>query len=177
MAKHHEKPGIKIPLPRHEEINEIHSTRDIRTGGIEIAPPQKERMLSNMKYVYPAIFTPLPSGEYDVRIPDLPGGVTCGKDLADAIEMAEDAIAMWLCDAEDNQETIPTPSEKLIVDPPQFVNLIVADTGKYRRENDYRAVKKTLSIPSWLNAKAEKAGVNFSQILQEALKNHLGIRP
>ena len=81
-----------------------------------------------MKYVYPAIFTPLPSGEYDVRIPDLPGCITCGKDLTDAIEMAEDAIAMWLCDAEDNQESIPAPSERLTADQPRFVNLIVADT-------------------------------------------------
>lgn len=129
-----------------------------------------------MKYVYPAIFTPLPSGEYDVRIPDLPGCITCGKELADAIEMAEDAIAMWLCDAEDNQESIPAPSEKLTADYPKFVNLVVADTDTYRRENNNRAVKKTLSIPSWLNAKAEKAGVNFSQILQDALKNHLEVQ-
>lgn len=129
-----------------------------------------------MKYVYPSIFTPLASNEYDVRIPDLPGCITCGKNLADAIEMAEDAMAMWLCDAEDNQEIIPVPSEKLTADHPQFINFVVADTEEYRRENDNRAVKKTLSIPSWLNAKAEKAGVNFSQILQDALKNHLDIR-
>ena len=127
-----------------------------------------------MKYVYPAIFTPLPSGEYDVRIPDLPGCITCGKDIADAIEMAEDAAAMWLCDAEDNQETIPSQSEKLNVNHPQFVNLVVADTEEYRKENDNRAVKKTLTIPSWLNAKAEKAGINFSQTLQDALKERLG---
>jgi len=128
-----------------------------------------------MKYVYPAIFTPLPSGEYDVRIPDLPGCITCGKDLADAIEMAEDAAAMWLCDAEDNQENIPSPSEKLNANSPQFVNLVVADTTEYRRENDNRAVKKTLTIPNWLNTKAEKAGVNFSQLLQLALTNHMEI--
>ena len=128
-----------------------------------------------MKYVYPAIFTPLPSGEYDVRVPDLPGCITCGKDLVDAIEMSEDATAMWLCDAEDNQENIPAPSEELAVDHHQFINFIVADTEKYRRENDNRAVKKTLSIPSWLNAQGEKAGVNFSQILQDALKSHLGL--
>lgn len=128
-----------------------------------------------MKYVYPAIFTPLPSGEYDVRIPDLPGCITCGKDLADAIEMAQDAAAMWLTDAEDNQEQIPSPSEKLVVESPQFVNYIVADTDAYRRENDNRAVKKTLTIPSWLNSKAEKAGINFSQVLQAALKDRLNI--
>ncbi|KFD40734.1 antitoxin HicB [Peptococcaceae bacterium SCADC1_2_3] len=129
-----------------------------------------------MKYVYPAIFTPLPSGEYDVRIPDLSGCITCGKDIADAIEMAEDAMAMWLCDAEDNQENVPAPSEKLTVTHPQFINLVIADTEKYRRENSNRAIKKTLSIPSWLNAKAEQSGVNFSQMLQDALKEHLGYK-
>jgi predicted RNase H-like HicB family nuclease len=128
-----------------------------------------------LKYVYPAIFTPLPSGEYDVRVPDLPGCITCGKNLADAIEMAGDAIAMWLCDAEDNQETIPLPSENITVEHPQFVNLVIADTDEYRRENDNRAVKKTLTIPNWLNSKAEKAGVNFPQTLQTALKNQLNI--
>ncbi|WP_337998894.1 type II toxin-antitoxin system HicB family antitoxin [Desulforamulus ruminis] len=121
------------------------------------------------------MFTPLPSGEYDVRIPDLPGCITCGKNLVDAIEMAEDAAAMWLCDAEDSQESIPSPSEKLDTAKSQFVNFIVADTDKYRLENDNRAVKKTLTIPSWLNAKAEKAGVNFSQTLQTALKQQLGV--
>lgn len=97
-----------------------------------------------MKYVYPAIFTPLPSGEFDVRFPDLPGCITCGHDLADAIEMAEDALSMWLCDAEDNHETIPAPSEKLNVEHSQFISFVVADTDKYRRENDNRAVKKHL---------------------------------
>jgi antitoxin HicB len=128
-----------------------------------------------MKYVYPAIFTPLDGGEYDVRIPDLSGCITCGRDLADAIEMAEDAAAMWLYDAEDNQEAIPAPSEKLVAKPPKFINFIVADTDGYRRENDNRAVKKTLTIPNWLNSKAEKAGINFSQTLQNALKKQLDL--
>lgn len=126
-----------------------------------------------MKYVYPAVFTPLSSGEYDVRVPDLPGCITCGENLANAIEMAQDAAAMWLCDAEDSKERIPESSKELNVRPPQFVNFIVADTDEYRRQNDNRAVKKTLTIPSWLNAKAEKAGINFSQTLQEALKDRL----
>ena len=129
-----------------------------------------------MKYVYPAVFTPLPKGEYDVRIPDLPGCITCGKNLADAIEMAEDAVAMWLCDAEDNHEIIPAPSEKLTAEHPQFISLIVADTTLYRKENDNRAVKKTLSIPNWLNTKAERAGINFSRTLQTALKKQLNIQ-
>ncbi len=57
-----------------------------------------------------------------------------------------------------------------------FVNLIDIDTTEYRRINDSRAVKKTLTIPSWLNARAEKAGINFSQVLQDALRSHLGVQ-
>lgn len=128
------------------------------------------------RYIYPAIFT-LENNTYNVAVPDLPGCFTCGDTLVDAIDMARDAISMWLCDAEDKKESIPKPSEFSTFEcPPQgFINLIDADTLEYRRENDNRAVKKTLSVPSWLNAKAEKVGVNFSQLLQSALINHLGI--
>lgn len=128
-----------------------------------------------MKYVYPAIFTPLDSGEYDVKVPNLPGCQTCGKDLADAIFMAEDAIAMWLWDAESKSEAIPQPSEVTASMPTQFVNYVVADTDEYRKKNDNRAVKKTLSIPNWLNYQAEQANINFSQLLQEALKDRLNV--
>ena len=126
-----------------------------------------------MKYAYPAIFTPLENGEYDVKIPDLPGCRTCGNDLADAIFMAADAASMWLWDAESKAEAIPAAKEPPVVTAPQFVNYVVADTDEYRKRNDNRAVKKTLSIPSWLDTQAEMAGVNFSQVLQEALKERL----
>lgn len=126
-----------------------------------------------MKYAYPAIFTPVGNGEYDVKVPDLPGCRTCGKDLADAIFMAEDAVSMWLWDAECKSEAIPVSTPLPVVANPQFSNYVVADTDEYRRKNDNRAVKKTLTIPSWLNAQAEQAGVNFSQVLQDALKEKL----
>jgi len=128
-----------------------------------------------MRYVYQAVFTPLEDGGYDVYIPDLPGCGTCGEDLADAICMAEDAAAMWLWDAENKGETIPVSTGEHQVDAPSFINYVYADTDEYHRKLDTRAIKKTLSIPSWLNVQAESAGVNFSQVLQEALKIKLGI--
>ena len=129
-----------------------------------------------MKYVYPAIFTPLvEEGGYDVYIPDLPYCRTCGDTLADAIEMAEDAVSMWLWDAENKKEIIPPPSETLVHEAPQFVSFVKADTDAYRRLNDNRAVKKTLTIPAWLNTEAENAHINFSGVLQSALKERLGI--
>ncbi|MCL2108606.1 MAG: type II toxin-antitoxin system HicB family antitoxin [Oscillospiraceae bacterium] len=132
-----------------------------------------------MKYVYPAIFTK-EDGSILVSVPDLPGTHTFGADMADALFMAEDAIAMWLWDAENNSENIPAPSlresiEKNCKGKNQFVNLIAADTDEYRRLNDTRAVKKTLSIPAWLNAQAERANAPYSQILQQGLKNYLEI--
>ena len=129
-----------------------------------------------MRYVYPAIFTPLDGGEYDVKVPDLPGCRTCGTNLAEAILMAEDATAMWLWDAENKKEPIPAPSPSIATKEPQFLSFVVADTDEYRRKYDSRAVKKTLSIPNWLNTKAEQANINFSQVLQEALKDRLDLR-
>jgi predicted RNase H-like HicB family nuclease len=132
-----------------------------------------------MKYVYPVIFTP--EGENTlVDVPDLPGLHTFGKNLAEALYMAQDAIEMWLWDAEDKNESIPPASSqidiaKICSAPEQFVSMVPADTDEYRRQNDTRAVKKTLSIPAWLNHQAEKANAPFSQILQQGLKEYLHI--
>lgn len=128
-----------------------------------------------MKYAYPAIFTPAKEGGFDVKVPDLPGCRTCGDDLADALFMAGDAAATWLWDAENCKTPIPAPSQSLRAEAPAFVSYIYADTDEYRRKHDSRAVKKTLSIPSWLNEQAVQAGVNFSQVLQDALKAKLNL--
>ena len=128
-----------------------------------------------MKYVYPVIFEEAEEGGYNVTVPDIPGTFTCGDDMADAIYMAEDVIAMMLADYEDEKKTIPVPSKIEDIKTDGIVSLVVADTDEWRKLVDNRAVKKTLSIPSWLNAKAEKAGLNFSQVLQEALCSKLGV--
>lgn len=129
-----------------------------------------------MKYVYPVLFTK-ENNLYNVSVPDLPGCFTFGETLPEAIEMARDAICMWLCDAEDKGENIPKASLITNLSPQKdsFYNLIDADTLEYRKEHDNKAVKKTLTIPSWLNARAEKEGVNFSQVLQDGLKKRLGL--
>lgn len=127
-----------------------------------------------MKYVYPVILSP-DEGKIGVTVPDLPGCHTFGDDKADALFMAKDAIEMWLWDAEKSSEAIPPPSASLSVKSGETLTLVAADTDEYRRLNDTRAVKKTLSIPSWLNSQAERANAPFSQILQEGLKNYLQI--
>jgi len=128
-----------------------------------------------MKYVYPAILYP-DDGKIGVTVPDLPGCHTFGDNKADALLMAKDAVEMWLCDAENKNETVPSASDTLSVKDGEMVTLVAADTDEYRRANDTRAVKKTLSIPAWLNAQAEKANAPFSQILQEGLKGYLHIQ-
>lgn len=128
-----------------------------------------------MRYVYPAVLF-ADDGKIGVTVPDLPGCHTFGNDKADALVMAKDAIEMWLWDAENNNETIPSASDTLEVSAGERITLIVADTDEYRRLNDNRAVKKTLSIPSWLNTQAEKANAPFSQILQQGLKQYLGLK-
>jgi predicted RNase H-like HicB family nuclease len=132
-----------------------------------------------MRYVYPAIFTP-EEGNILVSIPDLPGLHTFGSTLADALYMAQDALEMWLWDAENNGEPIPPASsqadmKKRFESSDQFVSFIAADTDEYRQQNDTRAVKKTLSLPAWLNHQAEKANAPFSQILQQGLKEYLHV--
>ncbi len=129
------------------------------------------------KYVYPAIFTEDEDG-YSVRFPDVDGCFTSGRSLQEALEMAEDALCLMLYDMEESGEAIPAASgvNNVQTEPGEFASLIGCDTLAYRKRYGSKAVKKTLSIPSWLNEAAEKAGVNFSNVLQDALKQqlHLG---
>jgi predicted RNase H-like HicB family nuclease len=127
-----------------------------------------------MKYVYPAILYP-DDGKIGVSVPDLPGCHTYGDDQADALLVAQDAIEMWLWHAENEAVPIPSASETLPLNPGETLTLILADTDEYRKANDTRSIKKTLSIPSWLNQQAEKANAPFSQILQQGLKKYLNI--
>lgn len=130
-----------------------------------------------MKYVYPAVITPEENDLYSVDFPDLRNCFTSGKGLADALEMAHDVLSMTLYDLEEKGASIPsaTPTEKLPHEPNEIVTLVTCDTLEYRKFYSNAAVKKTLTIPAWLNTMAEKQGVNFSQVLQEALKEKLHV--
>lgn len=129
------------------------------------------------KYVYPAIFTPEEDGKFSIDFPDLEGCFTCGDNLADGIEMANDALALMLTHYEDNKRSIPEASaiNGLAMKGDEFATYISCDTNVYRRLMNNMAVKKTLTIPSWLNDSAVAAGLNFSQVLQDALKKQLNI--
>ena len=128
-----------------------------------------------MRYVFPAVFEPSDEGGFVVSVPDIEGCFTEGETLAEAMFMAQDALAMMLVYHEDNNKAIPdpTPLNGVKASDGSIVSLVLADTDQWRRTFDNKAVKKTLSIPSWLNAKATRAGMNFSQVLQEALISKL----
>lgn len=129
-----------------------------------------------MKSVYPIIMTQ--GKEYIVvYIPDFNIN-TQGTDYVNAIEMARDAIGIMGVDMEDENEALPKPSaisEIKTATGADVVTLVDVDFSEYRRKNDMKAVKKNCTIPSWLNFEAEKAGVNFSAVLQAALKQELQI--
>lgn len=129
-----------------------------------------------MKKAYPVI---LSRGEKFIvaYVPDFEIN-TQGTDIADAIEMARDAIGVVGIDMEDDGESLPEPtavSEVRTDSAADIVTLVDVDFVEYRRKSDMRVVKKNCTIPSWLNFEAEKAGVNFSAILTAALKSELKI--
>ena len=130
------------------------------------------------KYVFPALFEKEENGFYAISFPDVPGCYTGGATLAEAISMAEDALCLMLYDREEDGEPIPVPTDMLAIPVQEnaFVNLIACDTVEYRKFYDNRAIKKTLTIPNWLNTLADREGLNFSQVLQEGLKGRLGIQ-
>ena len=126
------------------------------------------------KYAYPALFIKEKNG-YSVMFKDLEGCYTCGETLEEAIYMAEDALAFTLYEYEKEGKDIPEPGNYHKSGTNEFINYIRCDTEEYHKRNSNKAIKKTVSIPEWLNEKAVAAGVNFSQVLQDGLKKVLNI--
>lgn len=125
-----------------------------------------------MKYIYTATFVPNEDGsKYYCKVPDLPGCITTGNDIDDAIEMITDAASGWLIVAEDEGNEIPsaTPQYELVIPENAVCTIIRIDTLAYRAATDTRAVRKNVSLPAWMAALAEKRGVNCSQVLQDGL--------
>ena len=126
-----------------------------------------------MKLVYPAIFTPYEDGSdgYLVEFPDLPGCVTGGDDLAEAIFMAEDAASGWVLTELEEGKKAPeaTKANDVVASGNAMVNLVALDMDAYAAKYGSNAVKKTLTIPAWLNTFVEENGISCSKVLQEAL--------
>lgn len=136
-----------------------------------------------MKNIYPVFFTKTDTVIL-VEVPDLEI-LTEGKNMVNAIEMARDAIELKCVSMEDDGMEIPMPSEiseldiangTFAEDGSTVVSLVDIDSEEYRRKIDTRAVRKNVTIPSWLNYEAEHAGINVSKVLQEALMNVLNVQ-
>ena len=126
-----------------------------------------------MKLIYPAIFKPFTdqSGGYVVEFPDLPGCVTEGKNLEQAIEMGIDAASGWILGELEDGEQIPRASGyfEITAENGCMINMLLLDIDAYEEKYGEKAVRKNLTIPAWLNTFAEKNNINFSKLLQDTL--------
>ncbi len=125
-----------------------------------------------MKLVYTAIFDPNDDGSYTVTVPDLPGCVTEGSNLAEAIDMAVDAASGWILGELEEGNNIPaaTPFFDVTMDDPNcFKSVISLDMNAYAEKYSTKTVRKNITIPAWLNTYGEKNNINFSKVLQDAL--------
>ena len=119
-----------------------------------------------MMFVYPAIFHQEDSS-YWVEFPDLPGCQSFGDTLPETMAEAQEALSAYVLTLLEQGKPLVQPSEMASIIPEDGFTSLVACTIEQYKET--KAVKKTLTIPSWLNDRATAMGVNFSQVLQEAL--------
>ena len=128
------------------------------------------------KFFYPALFHKEDDGGFWVSFPDIPECLTQGTDMSQAYEMAVDALGLALEDRmKENNIPVPTSIDFLVIAENSYPVIIEFDLLEYKKKHSSRAVKKTLTIPEWLNDEAIKKNINFSAVLQEALKAQLGI--
>ncbi len=124
-----------------------------------------------MKLLYPAVFTANEDGSYTVEVPDLPGCVTEGSDLAEAIEMGIDAASGWILGELEEGKGYPAASRYQNVAAPEgsFTSILVLDMDAYAEKYGSKAIRKNITIPAWLNTYGEKNNLNFSRVLTDAL--------
>ena len=177
--KHPSKPR-RVTVPNHRGDGDIPlrvvSSRLVsHEAGLYFLPKG-----DTMKYIYPAIFYPEEDNRFSVIFPDLNNLATYGDTLADAFAMAQDACEQYLFTLLHDGEPLPnaTALGDVVKDEPDaIVNLICADLDAYSRAYDDRAVKKTLSIPAWLNTLCDSYGINYSKVLKDALIAKLQTQP
>lgn len=133
--------------------------------------------MDNNKLFFPAIFHKAEEGGFWITFPDFPECMTEGDDMAQAYEMAVDALGLAISSRKEENEEIPKQTEidDIVVNKEEFIVIVEFDIRAYQKKHNSRAVKKTLTIPEWLNEEAMALNINFSQVLQEALMTKLGV--
>lgn len=127
------------------------------------------------RFFSPAIFDPEDIG-FSVYIPDIPGCMTQGDTMEEALDMVQEAIGLMLEDKHPNQYPKPSNPKDVEVTGNQFVMMVEFNKLAYDRKYNAKAVKKTLSIPAWLNSAEKEHNINFSNVLQNALIQELHIK-
>lgn len=120
-------------------------------------------------YIYPAVFHPNDDGSYTITFPDVPGCISEGKSLDNALYMAQDALSTWMEYAMDSGMEVSPASrpQDISLDATEFTSLIRAEL------KDSRAVRRTVSLPKWMDDKVSETGLSLSKVLQDALKDRL----
>ena len=120
---------------------------------------------------YPAIFHNAEEGGFWVTFPDIPECLTEGDNISEAYKMAYEALGLALSERIKNNESLPVPSSPrtIPVNEDEYPILVEFNHFEYNKKFNSKSVKKTLSIPEWMNEKAISMGINFSRVLQEAL--------
>ena len=129
------------------------------------------------KVTYFAVFEPADSGGFGVYFPDLPGCISRGDDFTDASRMAEEALGLHLWGMEKDGDVIPAPTQPPFDDVPEgaVVAAVTVFPDIVKNEMDNRGMKTNVTIPAWLKELAEKENINFSQVLQAALRERIGV--
>lgn len=127
------------------------------------------------KLFYPALFHKSEKGGFWVSFPDFPECFTDGESVSLAYEMAFDALGLCITGRMADKEDLPEASspESITLEPDSFIVLVEFDLAAYNKKHNSKAVKKTLTIPGWLDEEAVAKNINFSQVLQEALIERL----
>lgn len=136
-----------------------------------------------MLFAYPACFYEEHEGGYSVIFPDLNHLATQGDTLNEALKMAIDCLAGYIYLAQKEGEKLPTPSDINSIDinseydeyKSAFTNIVAVDVQEYAKSHFEIPIKKTLSIPKWLNDTATDKKINFSSVLQKALLKELNL--
>lgn len=129
-----------------------------------------------MKLIYPAIFYPFENGNgYTVEVPDLPGCVSEGDTLADAILMGTDAASGWILDELEDGNDLPTASSISDMQPDDggIVNLLVLDMDAYAEKYGSKAVRKNITIPAYMDTYLENHGMSLSKVVQDAIGGYM----
>ena len=132
-------------------------------------------MQKQERYLYPAVLTYEDGYEIAVTFPDLPGCATSGETEAEAVAAGREALGLHLFGMEEDGDDIPIPShaKDIKLETGEVIAMIDVFMPSIRLNQKNKAVNRTVTLPAWLNAKAVECGINFSQLLQDAIKREI----